>query len=98
MMRYLLLIAALLAVRPAFAAEPGMGSGGCADYAWDMKREFFLLGAPPLSVASVAEPNDDARFTPLDRPMRVGLRPQREITLLAEPGRSHDATTSHAGL
>ena len=98
MARYLLLVAALCAARVAIPAEPGMGSGGCADYAWDMKREFFLLGAPPLSVDTLAEPAEDARFTPLDRPILAGLRPQAEVKLLAQPGRDHGAAAKHAGL
>jgi hypothetical protein len=98
MARHLLLIAALLAARAAFAADPAMGSGGCADYSWDMKREFFLLGTAPLSIAAVPARDEQARFTPLDRPFRVALRPQAEVGLLAEPGRSHDAAASHGGL
>jgi len=97
-MRRLTLLALLLVTQAATAAEPGMGSGGCDDYAWDMKREFFLLGSAPLALAALPERAEAARFTPLDRPLKVALRSGNEVKLLAQPGRSHDAAASHAGL
>lgn len=97
MQRFVFLVL-LIVTQTAAAAEPGMGSGGCEDYAWDMNREFFLLGAAPLAVAALPERAEGGRFTPLDRPLKVALRSANEVKLLAQPGRSHDAAASHAGL
>jgi hypothetical protein len=97
-MRRLVLILLLLAAQAAVAAEPGTGTGGCDDYTWDMKRELFLVGTGKLSFTALPERAEDARFTPLDRPLQLTLRPASEVKLLAEPGRSHDAAATYAGL
>jgi hypothetical protein len=97
-MRHLFLIAVLLAAQAAAAAEPGMGTGGCEDYTWNMKRELFLVGAGKLSYTALPERAEEAHFTPLDRALQVALRPASEVKLLAEPGRSHEAGASYAGL
>jgi hypothetical protein len=97
-MRLRVLLALALLAGPATAAEPGAAAGGCDDYKWDMTREMSLLGTDPLAVTALKGRAEDARFTPLDRRLQVGLYPAGEVTLLAQPGRSHDAAASHAGL
>jgi hypothetical protein len=83
---------------PAGAAESDVATGGCDAYEWDMNREMFLLDTAPIAVAALKARAEDARFTPLDRRLRVGLHPTGEVALLAPPGRAHDAATSHAGV
>jgi hypothetical protein len=96
-MRRRVFLALLLLTGPASAAEPD-ASGGCDDYKWDMTREMFLLGTAPIALTALKAPAEEARFTPLDRRLQVGLHVAGEVKLLAPPGRAHDAAESHAGL
>jgi hypothetical protein len=97
-MRLYAILALLLLASSANAAEPGTATSGCDDYEWDMNREMALLAAEPIAVTALKARADDARFTPLDRPLQVSLHPTDEVSLLTPPGRSHDAATSYAGL
>ncbi len=97
-MRLRAFLALLMLIGPAGAAEPDMGTGGCDAYQWDMNREMFLLDSDPIAVAALKARAESARFTPLDRRLRVSLHPTGEVVLPAPPGRAHDAATSHAGL
>ena len=73
-------------------------SQGCDTYTWNMAREFQLLTATPWSLQALRTPDDDARWTPLDRRLEVMLAPATEVELLAPPQHTEDAVQGHAGL
>lgn len=82
----------------AAAAQPAAGGSACDQYEWNMNREFSLLAGSPIALSALEERDEEARFTPLDRPLQLALQPGSEVKLLAQPGRSHDVAQSFAGL
>jgi len=94
---FVLLIASVCAPADERAPESDM-QGGCDTYKWNMTREFNLLHATPWMLTAQQARDDEARWTPLDRRLELTLAPQAQVRLLTQPGRSHDATSSYAGL
>ena len=87
----LTLLALCLVTLPARAEErgPAHPPGGCESYSWDMNRELQLVGAFPIAITAHRDPNEEGRWTPLDRHLDTQLRPMAEVSLMATPHGEH---------
>ena len=80
-----------LSSAPSLAADP------CSGFTWDVSRELTLFAGPAVSLAAGAD-SGAAPTLAMDRLYVLALRPLKEVSFVAAPGKRNGAESGYAGL